>query len=100
MDSGFVKSEGEPEKPESGYEIGDYVWEDSNKDGIQNKEEKGISGVNVVLKDKEGKEVNRVETNSEGKYLFQNVKNGDYTMEFETPKGYESTKQNVGGNVG
>ncbi|MBJ6292096.1 fibrinogen-binding adhesin SdrG C-terminal domain-containing protein, partial [Staphylococcus aureus] len=81
------------------YEVGDYVWEDSNKDGIQNKEEKGISGVNVVLKDKDGKEINRVQTNSDGKYLFQNVKNGTYTIEFETPSGYEATKQNVGGNV-
>ncbi|MDU0465885.1 SdrD B-like domain-containing protein, partial [Staphylococcus chromogenes] len=38
----------------------------------------------------------RTQTNEEGKYLFTNVKNGDYVVEFETPEGYEATKQNVG----
>ncbi|MDU0465783.1 Ig-like domain-containing protein, partial [Staphylococcus chromogenes] len=62
------------------YEIGDYVWEDTNKDGVQNREEKGLTGVTVILKDKEGNEVNRTQTNEEGKYLFTNVKNGDYVV--------------------
>ncbi|MBW3133464.1 SdrD B-like domain-containing protein, partial [Staphylococcus chromogenes] len=78
------------------YEIGDYVWEDTNKDGVQNREEKGLTGVTVILKDKEGNEVNRTQTNEEGKYLFTNVKNGDYVVEFETPEGYEATKENAG----
>lgn len=78
------------------YEIGDYVWEDTNKDGVQNREEKGLTGVTVILKDKEGNEVNQTQTNEEGKYLFTNVKNGDYVVEFETPEGYEATKQNAG----
>ncbi|MDU0465876.1 SdrD B-like domain-containing protein, partial [Staphylococcus chromogenes] len=52
--------------------------------------------VTVILKDKEGNEVNRTQTNEEGKYLFTNVKNGDYVVEFETPEGYEATKQNAG----
>ncbi|MDU0465873.1 SdrD B-like domain-containing protein, partial [Staphylococcus chromogenes] len=56
IDSGFVKTEVEPPKPESSYEIGDYVWEDTNKDGVQNREEKGLTGVTVILKDKEGNE--------------------------------------------
>ena len=32
------------------YNVGDYVWEDTNKDGIQDDNEKGISGVKVTLK--------------------------------------------------
>ena len=32
------------------YNVGDYVWEDTNKDGIQDDNEKGISNVKVTLK--------------------------------------------------
>ncbi|MEJ7252765.1 SdrD B-like domain-containing protein, partial [Staphylococcus epidermidis] len=36
------------------YNVGDYVWEDTNKDGIQDDNEKGISNVKVTLKNKNG----------------------------------------------
>ena len=36
------------------YNLGDYVWEDTNKDGIQDSDEKGIAGVTVTLKDDNG----------------------------------------------
>ncbi|MCY1567244.1 carboxypeptidase regulatory-like domain-containing protein [Staphylococcus pettenkoferi] len=98
IDSGFHKPEETPEKPESTYEIGDYVWEDSNEDGIQNKNEKGIEGVTVILKDKDGKEINRTTTDKDGGYKFTGLHNGDYTVEFETPEGYEPTKPNEGDN--
>ncbi|PAM39497.1 hypothetical protein CEJ64_22060, partial [Acinetobacter baumannii] len=32
------------------YNLGDYVWEDTNKDGKQDANEKGIKGVYVILK--------------------------------------------------
>ncbi|WP_337225932.1 SdrD B-like domain-containing protein, partial [Staphylococcus warneri] len=41
LDSGFYKT------PK--YSIGDYVWLDSNKDGVQGEEENGISGVTVTI---------------------------------------------------
>ena len=47
LDSGFYKT---PSK----YSLGDYVWYDSNKDGYQDDDEKGIKGVKVTLKDSEG----------------------------------------------
>ena len=34
--------------------LSDYVWYDSNKDGYQDNDEKGIKGVKVTLKDSEG----------------------------------------------
>ncbi|MDV0089618.1 fibrinogen-binding adhesin SdrG C-terminal domain-containing protein, partial [Staphylococcus aureus] len=37
------------------YNLGDYVWEDTNKNGVQDKDEKGISGVTVTLKDENDK---------------------------------------------
>ncbi|MCY1567243.1 SdrD B-like domain-containing protein [Staphylococcus pettenkoferi] len=96
MDSGFHKKVETPEKPESTYELGDYVWEDTNKDGIQNKEEKGIEGVTVILKDENGAEISRTTTDQDGKYKFTGLKNGKYTVEFVAPEGYVPTKENVG----
>ena len=42
IDSGFYQT------PK--YSLGNYVWYDTNKDGIQGDDEKGISGVKVTLK--------------------------------------------------
>ena len=46
IDSGFYQT------PK--YSLGNYVWYDTNKDGIQGDDEKGISGVKVTLKDENG----------------------------------------------
>ncbi|BAS45070.1 cell wall anchor domain-containing protein, similar to Ser-Asp rich fibrinogen-binding protein SdrD [Staphylococcus schleiferi] len=73
------------------YKVGDKVWEDSNKDGIQQDTEVGISGVKVTLKDKDGKVVETKTTDEKGNYLFENVGKGEYTVEFETPQGYTPT---------
>ncbi len=50
------------------YSLGDYVWEDTNKDGIQDSSEKGIQGVYVTLKDSNGNELDRTTTDANGKY--------------------------------
>ncbi|WP_187396393.1 SdrD B-like domain-containing protein, partial [Staphylococcus aureus] len=52
------------------YNLGDYVWEDTNKDGKQDADEKGIKGVYVILKDSNGKELDRTTTDENGKYQF------------------------------
>src|SRR5699024_4084594 len=41
------------------YAIGDYVWIDTNKDGIQDEDEEPLEGVTVVLYDGEGEELDR-----------------------------------------
>ncbi|MBM0788715.1 SdrD B-like domain-containing protein, partial [Staphylococcus epidermidis] len=92
IDSGFYKT------PK--YSVGDYVWEDTNKDGIQDDNEKGISGVKVTLKNKNGDTIGTTTTDSNGKYEFTGLENGDYTIEFETPEGYTPTKQNSGSDEG
>lgn len=46
------------------YSLGDYVWEDTNKDGKQDADEKSIQGVYVILKDANGKELDRTTTDS------------------------------------
>ncbi|MBF9299390.1 fibrinogen-binding adhesin SdrG C-terminal domain-containing protein, partial [Staphylococcus schleiferi] len=91
IDSGFYK-----EKPK--YNLGDYVWEDTNKDGVQDEGEKGIGNVTVILKDKDGQEIARTTTDETGKYIFRELENGKYTVEFETPQGYTPTVKDQGGN--
>ena len=75
LDSGFYKT---PVK----YSLGDYVWYDSNQDGIQDYEERGIEGVTVTLTHPDGT-VETTTTDSNGKYQFDNLDNGDYTVHFE-----------------
>ncbi len=90
IDSGFYKPT---------YKVGNYVWEDTNKDGVQNEEGTGIGGVKVTLIDKETNQpVQTQETSENGSYLFENVKNGNYIVKFETPKGYQPTEKGKGGS--
>ncbi|HGX3558045.1 TPA: SdrD B-like domain-containing protein, partial [Staphylococcus aureus] len=78
------------------YNLGDYVWEDTNKDGEQDANEKGIKGVYVILKDSNGKELDRTTTDENGKYQFTGLSNGTYSVEFSTPAGYTPTTANAG----
>ncbi|WP_107399919.1 SdrD B-like domain-containing protein, partial [Staphylococcus aureus] len=80
------------------YNLGDYVWEDINKNGIQDQDEKGISGVTVTLKDENGNVLKTVTTDADGKYQFTDLDNGNYKVEFTTPEGYTPTSTNTGGN--
>ncbi|HBO2457276.1 TPA: fibrinogen-binding adhesin SdrG C-terminal domain-containing protein, partial [Pseudomonas aeruginosa] len=61
------------------YNLGDYVWEDTNKNGIQDEDEHGIEGVEVSLTRPNGT-VETTTTNSEGKYEFNDLQNGDYVI--------------------
>ncbi|MCP8630777.1 MSCRAMM family adhesin SdrC, partial [Acinetobacter baumannii] len=77
------------------YNLGDYVWEDTNKDGIQDANEPGIKDVKVTLKDSTGKVIGTTTTDASGKYKFTDLDNGNYTVEFETPAGYTPTVKNT-----
>ncbi|HEC2245382.1 TPA: carboxypeptidase regulatory-like domain-containing protein [Staphylococcus delphini] len=95
VDLGLVKPEPKPEPKPATFNLGDKVWEDLNKDGIQNSNEPGIGGVTVTLTKEDGTTVTTT-TDENGNYKFTELPNGEYTVTFETPKGYEATKTNVG----
>lgn len=89
------------------YAIGDYVWIDSNKDGIQNENEKPLEGVKVELFDKDKKPVKDSEgkplvvyTDSKGKYIFDELEAGEYFVKFTLTQSqanrYTFTKQDIG----
>ena len=64
------------------YAIGDYVWIDDNANGVQDDGEEPLPGVTVVLFDAEGAEIDRTETNDDGRYIFDNLTAGDYQVRF------------------
>ena len=101
VDFGFVK-------PAS---VGNFVWFDANKDGVQDADEVGVAGVTVTLTDGAGNPVidlggnpvKPVTTDANGKYEFTNlmpnvdriVANAgeeNYKVTFTVPAGYSATK--------
>ena len=105
VDFGFVK-------PAS---VGNFVWFDANKDGIQDADEAGVAGVTVTLTDGagnpvidlDGNPVKPVTTDANGKYEFTNlmpnvdriVANAgeeNYKVVFTVPAGYSATTSRAG----
>ena len=91
--------------------VGNFVWFDANKDGIQDADEVGVAGVTVTLTDAagnpvidlDGNPVKPVTTDANGKYEFTNlmpnveriVANAgeeSYKVTFTPPAGYSATK--------
>lgn len=82
------------------YKIGNYVWEDTNKNGVQELGEKGVGNVTVTVFDNNtNTKVGEAVTKEDGSYLIPNLPNGDYRVEFSNlPKGYEVTPSKQGNN--
>ncbi|SHH71333.1 SdrD B-like domain-containing protein [Clostridium grantii] len=84
------------------YSLGNYVWEDMNKDGIQNDGEPGIDGVLVNLYDEAGttllkySRTGQDHNGNSGYYQFPDLAAGNYVVEFVYPKEYEVTPKNSG----
>jgi len=78
--------------------IGDYVWLDENRNGIQDDGATGIESVSVQLYDCEGDLVDSTETNDDGSYQFKVCPDsGDYYIVFgEVPEGLKFTTSNEG----
>ena len=99
LDFGFVKPV---------VSVGDFVWVDSNKNGIQDAGEPGLAGVTLTLSgptghsvtDNAGNPVNPVTTDATGKYLFSNLPalpaGQHYAVTVTPPAGYGPTTANVG----
>ena len=88
--------------------VGDKVWMDVNRDGLQDADEPAMPGVTVTLTradgtavtDAEGNPVASVTTDANGKYVFENLLPGDYTVTFTNPAGYEATISDAGDDRG
>lgn len=75
--------------------VGDTVFHDEDRDGVQDAGERGISGVTVRLVDAQGSVVAETVTDADGRYLFEDVAPGDHVVRIDlstVPEGYEVTQ--------
>jgi serine-aspartate repeat-containing protein C/D/E len=72
--------------------LGDRVWCDTNKNGVQDTGEAGVKGVKVTLLNAAGVAVGSpLVTDANGNYLFTGLKPGTYSVQFDKvtlPAGY------------
>lgn len=88
-DAGIIQTSGS---------VGDYVWFDTNKNGIQDEENTGISDIRVILErndsgdlsDADWKFISETRTNHAGYYRFDDLQAGYYRVRFYL-KGYTIT---------
>lgn len=81
--------------------IGDYVWIDENRNGIQDEDEfPGLSGIQIILKNgTTGMELAQDFTDEFGLYLFEGLCPGNYTVNVSDttlPSYLEPTTPNIG----
>ncbi|GHC78407.1 hypothetical protein GCM10007320_18680 [Pseudorhodoferax aquiterrae] len=86
--------------------LGDRLWYDTDRDGVQDTGETGVAGVTVTLAGAgadgvfgTADDISRTTTtNSTGNYLFSNLAAGQYRVTFGSVAGYDFTTANVGTN--
>jgi SdrD B-like domain len=76
--------------------IGDYVWLDCDKDGLQGSSasEMPVFDLTVFLLNNLGAVIDSTKTDSVGKYLFPNLFTGIYQVKFKIPSNYIVTSPN------
>ena len=79
--------------------LGDYVWLDTNNNGIQDEVGTGISGVTVELEDTTGNILSTTTTDASGAYLFTGLAHGSYEVQFIAPTGDAFSAALQGGNT-
>lgn len=80
-------------------QVGDFVWDDVNRDGIQDAGEPGLQGVRVLLKDDAGVQLAETSTGSAGEYRFTQLAAASYVVEIDSstlPPNYVPSPCQVG----
>ncbi|MEL6273886.1 MAG: SdrD B-like domain-containing protein, partial [Bacteroidota bacterium] len=77
--------------------VGDFVWNDTNFNGIQDPGEPGISNVKVTITSQDGTFMDMQFTDENGMYMFM-VDPGTYKITFEQPDGLVPSPQDQGGD--
>lgn len=78
--------------------LGNFVWNDTDRDGIQEAGEPGIGGVTVNLLRCDNSPVASTTTDGAGYYIFNALVPGCYVVEFVKPAGYDFSPANQGAN--
>ena len=72
--------------------LGNFVWEDLNANGLQEAGEPGLDQVEIIAFDKNGVELDRTLSNSNGAYNFSNLPSIDVSLTFNAPSGFVATQ--------
>ena len=80
--------------------LGDYVWRDNDRNGIQNDTEAGVPGVTVTLINRDKIAISTTVTGPKGEYLFPDLNPDTYTVCFALPPNHVFTQPNAGANDG
>lgn len=78
--------------------IGDLVWNDINKNGIQDSGESGVENVTVELFNANGPTGLTTQTDANGNYGFADLYPGEYYIKVTLPAGYSFAPKDVGGD--
>ncbi len=81
---------------QTGVLLGNRLWFDSNKNGIQDAQEPGIGGICVNLFDASGQLIDKTTTDSNGYYGFNVKPQQTYSVEFLKPSYLDFTRPNLG----
>ncbi len=96
IDAGIITTSGS---------VGDYVWLDTNKNGVQDEENTGLAGIRVILEyspsgdisdNTQWVQVGETTTNEMGKYQFDDLSQGYYRVKFQLLDPYTVTLVNQG----
>ena len=101
LDFGYIRPE---------VSVGDYVWEDVNKDGLQDETDKPIKGVELTISRSDGQPVNKADgsaldattttTDDKGAYSFSGLQvlpaGTHYVVSVKAPEGFVATKDGAG----
>jgi hypothetical protein len=87
--------------------VGNFVWIDSDADGIQDQGEPGLAGAVLTLTNMSGDPVTNIlgqvvgsqTTTSNGAYLFENLPPGQYKVNITYPAGYQATTASAGSDL-
>ncbi|MFT4535773.1 MAG: hypothetical protein ACJA1A_002681 [Saprospiraceae bacterium] len=77
-------------------EVGNYVWDDSNYNGIQDVTESPIEGVMVQVYDLDNNLISEVMTDDSGEYEVDYLQQQSYYLKFTPPMGATVTVANIG----
>ena len=83
--------------------VGDRVWIDANRNGVQDEGEENLAGVTVTVTPPAGsdEQPRTATTDADGKWRIDELTPGvEYTVSFELPEGYKATDALVGEDRG
>lgn len=76
-------------------QVGDRIWHDLDRDGVQDHHEPGFAQASVVLETCGGSVLQTATTDGNGRYLFDWLADGEYRLRFVAPGGYTFSPKNA-----